>query len=232
VCIALTALLTAQLGGGRRAQTIAAAAIAGCPIFVGGSLFFGPTVLDQLVWVAVFVLVARALRLGGTRAWLWVGLAAGIGLENKDTVAVLLAGLAVGLALVRREVLRSRGPWLAGLLAVLIALPNVLWDAAHHWPNRVMAEQLSRQQGGTLGALAKLPALPLYLGGMLLIGASTAGCCWSPWSRSPSSRSPAASSTTRRRPWPACSRPVRSGWRRPTPRAAGGVGRSCSPPPH
>jgi 4-amino-4-deoxy-L-arabinose transferase-like glycosyltransferase len=184
-CILLTARLTAELGGRGRAQTIAAAAIATCPIFVGGSLFFGPTVIDQLVWVAVLVLVARALRLGTTRAWLGVGLVAGIGLENKDTVAVLLAGLAVGLTLVRREVLRTRGPWLAGLLAVLIALPNVLWDASHHWPNREMARQLSRQEGGTLGALAKLPELPLYLGGLLLIGLWVIGVrhLWSPRNR-------------------------------------------------
>ncbi|MGK4578645.1 glycosyltransferase family 39 protein [Kitasatospora sp. HPMI-4] len=184
-CTLLTALLTAELGGRGRAQAIATAAIATCPIFVGGSSFFGPTVIDQLVWVALFVLVARALRLGTVRAWLCAGLVAGIGLENKDTVAVLLAGIAVGLALFRREVLRTRGPWLAGLLAVLIALPNVLWDASHHWPNLDMAGQLSRQQGGTLGSLAKLPELPLYLGGMLLIGLWVIGIrhLWSPRER-------------------------------------------------
>jgi Dolichyl-phosphate-mannose-protein mannosyltransferase len=169
-CIVLAAVLAAELGGRRRAQGIAAAAVAGCPVFVGGALLFGTTVLDQLAWAALFVLVARALRLGTTRAWLWAGLVAGIGLENKDTVAVLLVGIAVGLALYRPEVLRTRGPWLAAGLALLLALPNLIWDASHGWPNLSMDKALSREQGGPLGALLQLPQLPLILGGLFLIG--------------------------------------------------------------
>lgn len=169
-CIVLAALLAAEFGGRRRAQTIAAAAIAACPVFVGSSLLFGTTVMDQLFWAAVFVLVARALRLGTTRAWLCAGLVAGIGLENKDTIAVMLLGIAAGLALFRRDVLRTRGPWLAGVLAVLIALPNVVWDAQHNWDNLNMDKQLSKKEGGVLGSLAQLPQLPLLLTGLLLIG--------------------------------------------------------------
>src|SRR6201999_2965528 len=40
-CVLLTAMLAAELGGGRRAQTLAAACIAACPVFVGASLLFG-----------------------------------------------------------------------------------------------------------------------------------------------------------------------------------------------
>jgi 4-amino-4-deoxy-L-arabinose transferase-like glycosyltransferase len=169
-CVLLAALLAAEFGGRRRAQLIAAGAVAACPVFIGGSLLFGTTVVDQLIWAAIFVLVARALRLGTTRSWLYVGLVAGIGLENKDTVAVLLVGIAVGLALYRREVLRTRGPWLAGVVAVLLALSNLIWDASHGWPNLSMDASLSREQGGPLGALVHLPELPLLLGGLLLIG--------------------------------------------------------------
>jgi 4-amino-4-deoxy-L-arabinose transferase-like glycosyltransferase len=169
-CIVLTAVLAAEFGGRRRAQMIAAAAIAACPVFIASSLLFGTTVMDQLVWAALFVLVARALRLGTTRSWLCAGLVAGIGLENKDTVAFMLLGIAAGLALFRREVLRTRGPWLAAGLAVLIALPNVVWDAQHDWVNLSMDKQLSHEQGGVLGSLAQLPQLPLLEAGLLLIG--------------------------------------------------------------
>jgi hypothetical protein len=169
-CIVLAALLTAEFGGRRRAQMIAAAAIAACPVFIASSLLFGTTVMDQLFWAALFVLVARALRLGTTWAWLCAGLVAGIGLENKDTIAVMLIGIAVGLALFRRDVLRTRGPWLAGGLAVLIALPNVIWDAQHNWDNLSMDKQLSSEQGGPLGALKQFPELPILLAGLLLIG--------------------------------------------------------------
>ena len=67
-CAVLAAALAAEFGGRRRAQVVAAAAVGSCPVFVGASVLFGTTVLDQLAWSAVFVLVARALRLGGKRA--------------------------------------------------------------------------------------------------------------------------------------------------------------------
>jgi Dolichyl-phosphate-mannose-protein mannosyltransferase len=168
-CVLLAPLLAAEFGGGRRAQTITAAAVAACPAFVAASLLFGTTVVDQVVWIALLVLLTRALRLGSTRAWLAAGLVAGIGLENKDTVAVLLLGIALGLVLLRREVLRTPGPWLAGVLAVVLAAPNLIWDAAHGWPNLAMAASLSREQGGPLGALAQLPILPILLAGPPLI---------------------------------------------------------------
>ncbi|WP_220140223.1 glycosyltransferase family 39 protein [Kitasatospora acidiphila] len=163
-CVLLAPMLAAEFGGGRRAQTITAAAIAACPLFVASSLLFGTTVLDQVVWVAVLVLVARALRLRTTGSWLAAGAIAGIGLENKDTLAVLLLGILVGLVLLRREALRTAGPWLAGVVTLALAAPNVIWDAAHGWPNLRMARVLAAEQGGQLGSLAQLPLLVLLAG--------------------------------------------------------------------
>ena len=168
-CILSAAMLAAELGGRRRAQAVAAAAVAACPIFVGGSLLFGTTVTDQLAWVALFVLVARALRLGTPRAWLAAGLVAGLALENKDTVAVMLLGVGVGLALYRRDVLRTPGPWLAGGTAVLLAVPNLVWDATHSWSNFQMAKVLAEKEGGPLGSLEQLPLLAILLAGPPLV---------------------------------------------------------------
>ncbi|WP_194897872.1 glycosyltransferase family 39 protein [Catenulispora pinisilvae] len=169
-CVLLTAVLAAEFGGRRRAQLLAAAATAASPVFVAASLLFGTTVLDQLAWVAVLVLVARALRLGSVRAYLAAGAVAGIGLETKDTIAVLLLGIGLGLALFRRDALRGPGPWLAGALAVLIAVPNLLWDARHQWANFHMAQVLAEQEGGASGALTHLPTMALLLAGPPLVG--------------------------------------------------------------
>jgi hypothetical protein len=177
-CVLLAGMLAAEFGGGRRAQTLTAAAVAASPVFVGASLLFGTTVLDQVAWLALFVLVARALRLGTTRAWLAVGLVAGIGLENKDTVAFLLLGVAVALALLRRDLLRTRGPWLAGLLAVALAAPNLVWDATHGWPNLAMDAAISGEQGGPLGSLAQVPVTALLLAGPPLVALWIMGVRW------------------------------------------------------
>ncbi|WP_327066639.1 glycosyltransferase family 39 protein [Kitasatospora sp. NBC_01302] len=177
-CVLLAPVLAAEFGGGRRAQTLTAAAIAACPAYVASSLLFGTTVLDQVVWVAVLVLVARALRLRTAGAWLAAGAVAGIGLENKDTVAVLLLGVLVGLALLRRQALCTAGPWLAGVVTLALAAPNVLWDAGHGWPNLRMARSLAAGQGGPLGSLAHLPVLALLLAGPPMIMLWAFGVRW------------------------------------------------------
>jgi len=168
-CVLLAAKLAAEFGGRARAQTIAAAAVAACPMFVAASMLFGTTVTDQLAWAAVFVTVARAVRLGTVPAWLLAGAVAGVGLENKYTVGVLLLGIALGLVLCRRAVLRTPGPWLAGALAALILAPNLVWNAQHDWAQFRMAGVLSDKQGGPLSALVHLPLLPVTLAGPLIM---------------------------------------------------------------
>lgn len=167
--VVLTPILTAEFGGRRRAQLLTAAAAAAMPLVVSESGLFGTTIVDLVAWIAVLVLLARALRVRTTPAWLAAGLVAGIGLENKDTVAVLLLGIGIALVLLHRDVLRTRGPWLGGALAVLLALPNVIWDWANGWPNLTMAGALASEQGGPLGSLAQLPALLLLSGATVVL---------------------------------------------------------------
>ncbi|WP_328605900.1 glycosyltransferase family 39 protein [Amycolatopsis sp. NBC_00345] len=169
-CVLLAAKLAAELGGRRRAQLISAAAVAACPAYVAASALFGTTGTDQVFWLAVMVATARALRVGTIPAWLLAGLLAGLGLENKDTIAALLIGIALGLVITRRAVLRTPGPWLAAVPALLIALPNILWNASYGWPwpNVRMAAVLAGRQGS---ALTQVPELLLLLTGppMLLL---------------------------------------------------------------
>jgi len=168
-CMVAAAALAAEMGGRRRAQVLTAAAVAACPMFMGASLLFGTTVMDQLFWVLILLLVARALRRPTPWAWLAAGAVAGLGLEDKQTVLVLLAGIAVGLAVTRRSALRSPWPWAAGSLAFIIWLPNLVWDAVHGWPNVKMASVLSSQSGGPLAATIALPLVAVVLVGPLLL---------------------------------------------------------------
>lgn len=177
-CIALAALLAAEFGGRRVAQGITAAAVAASPLFMGAAMFFGTTVVDQLVWIAVLLLVTRALRIGTTVAWLPAGVVAGIGLEAKQTVALLLIGIGVGLVIFRRDTLRSPGPWLAASTAIVMAVPNLIWNAAHGWPNLTFAHAMSVRMGGPLGSLTQLPLLLLLYAGPLLVLLWVIGARW------------------------------------------------------
>jgi hypothetical protein len=71
-----------------------------------------------------------------------VGLVAGVGLLNKHLVLFLAGGLAVGLVVHRRDLLRSPWPWAGAVLALLIWTPNLAWQVANGLPQLEMARQI------------------------------------------------------------------------------------------
>jgi hypothetical protein len=130
------ARLARELGGGAYAQRLAAVCVS-----LGGNTLFSFQVLsmnafDHLAWALCAWLAARALRRGDERDWLWFGLVAGLGLENKISVGFLGAGLALGVLVFRRDVLARRGIWLGAGLAGLLFLPHVVWQVANGFPTR------------------------------------------------------------------------------------------------
>ena len=89
-------------------------------------------------WTLTLVALWRA-REGQLRWWLLAGLGAGGALLSKYPAAFLLpAGILVFLfdARMRRQLLRP-GPWLAVLVAGLLFLPVVYWNAQHDWASFV-----------------------------------------------------------------------------------------------
>jgi hypothetical protein len=129
--ITLAALVARELGGGRRAQTIAAVAVGFSPLLIATNGLFQPVSFDQ---TATLLVLWLALRLSlGRGSWLALGIAAGVGLETKYTLAVVLVLLVAGLAAWRRDLLASRGFGLAVVLTVLLLVPNLVWEAGHGW---------------------------------------------------------------------------------------------------
>jgi hypothetical protein len=129
--VVVGALVARELGATRRAQTLAAVLIAFVPGMLATNLLFQPVAFDQLTTMVVLWL---ALRLAlGRGSWVLLGIAAGIGLETKYTIAVVLVLLVATFLVWRRDVLRSWGFPLAVAIAVLLLVPNLVWEAGHGW---------------------------------------------------------------------------------------------------
>lgn len=136
VTVVLVALAARELGGGLRTQLAAALVWALSPYCLGAGSLFHPTWLDLLCWVALLYAVLIALNRRRPRLWLAAGVIAGVGLEAKYTIAFLLGGLLVALLVTDgRLLLRTRWPWLGLVIALLLVLPNLIWEARHGWPS-------------------------------------------------------------------------------------------------
>ena len=129
--VVVGALVARELGASRRAQILAAVLIGFIPGMLATNLLFQPVALDQLTTMVVLWL---ALRLAlGRGSWPLLGVAAGIGLETKYTLAVVLVLLIATFLVWRRDVLRSWGFPIAVAIAAALMVPNLVWEAGHGW---------------------------------------------------------------------------------------------------
>jgi hypothetical protein len=131
----LAGKLAREMGGGRFAQGMAALAVFVVPLYLVAHTWLTDNVFEQLIWMTCIWLVMRAVNTGDARYWLWFGVAAGLGFENKYSIAFLLLGLLVGVVLTpHRHFLKSRYLWLGVLACAVISLPNLLWQVHYHFP--------------------------------------------------------------------------------------------------
>ncbi len=85
--------------------------------------------------VAMLWALVRLTESGNPRWWLAAGLFAGLALLSKFTAVLLLPAVAAFLLVPdwRRRWLLSPYPWAGALIAMIVFLPVLLWNAQHDW---------------------------------------------------------------------------------------------------
>jgi 4-amino-4-deoxy-L-arabinose transferase-like glycosyltransferase len=130
-----TAVLARELGGRRYAVLLSAICILVAPQYLSNGSLLGTNCLEPTFWMGCAYFAILAIKRNEPRYWLWFGVCAGLGLENKYSIAVFGAGIVVGLLLTeQRRVILNKWIWLGGLAAFLIILPNVVWNIRNDWP--------------------------------------------------------------------------------------------------
>ena len=175
--VLLTGVIARELGGGRFAQGLAALCVLLAPGILALDHFLNVNAFEPLCWMGCALVLIRIINTGNEKLWLYFGLIAGLGLETKHSMLIFGFGLVAGLVLTpQRKHLFSRWLVLAGLLAFLFFLPNLLWNVQHHFPFLELQENIRRSGrnvslslGSFFGqeALAMLPlSLPIWLAGL------------------------------------------------------------------
>ncbi len=128
----ITGLIARELGGGRYAQALAAIASIVSLMNLGVGTVYSMNSYDILLWTLGAYFIVRLLNTGNPKYWLSIGLVVGLGMLNKTGVLWFAFGiLAAFLLTPHRSWFKSKWPWLAGLIAIVLFLPYVVWNLVH-----------------------------------------------------------------------------------------------------
>jgi 4-amino-4-deoxy-L-arabinose transferase-like glycosyltransferase len=153
---ALALWRTARLLYGRETARRAVWVMLAMPLLAIGGLLMTPDLPSVLFAGLVLWSLAELDHSKNANWWLAVGVFAGLGLLSKSTNLFLGATIVLWLVATpeNRRWFRVPQLWIGGVIAVLAAMPVVIWNAEHQWAS--FAKQFGRVgHSGTLG-------VPLY----------------------------------------------------------------------
>jgi len=148
------------MGGRRGAQVLAMTAVLAAPVLLATANYLSMNSFEPCFWMAsILALLRIADGSSRPRAWLLFGLLAGLGIQNKHSTVFFLVALLIGLLLSpQRRILWSRDCAAGVVLAVLIAIPNLIWQWAHHFPTYELLSNIAHSDKNV-----KLPPLAFLL---------------------------------------------------------------------
>lgn len=133
--VPLTVLFAVELGSKTRAAWLAAIAIASATMLTAMPATLSTSTFEPLLFTAIAYLIVRGVRRDEPHLFLWAGVIAGVSFNMRYGILMWAFGLVVGLlAAGPRTLFRSREFWSGIGIAVLMALPNVIWQATQGFP--------------------------------------------------------------------------------------------------
>jgi 4-amino-4-deoxy-L-arabinose transferase-like glycosyltransferase len=160
--VLLAGAMARRLGAGPSGEALAAAATGMSGFVLGMGHLLSTSTFDLLGWTVLTYLVLRIVQGADPRWWLVAGVVAGLTLQANVLVGFLLVGLVAGLLLAGpRSLLRSPVPWVAALVALVLGLPYLVWQARHGWPQLDVASSIA--SGGSGSSASRPVFVPLVL---------------------------------------------------------------------
>jgi Dolichyl-phosphate-mannose-protein mannosyltransferase len=172
--VALSGAYVRRLGGSLPLQAIALLAAIAAPYLLATNWVFQTVTFDQVTWmVALYWFLCLVIE-GRPRYWIYLGATLGIGLEVKYTIVGLIAGIAFAILLTPslRMQLRTRYPWIAAAIALLIWAPNLIWQIVEGFPSLAYITNHQGSAGGPVTYLIQFGVyfffvIPVWLAGVV-----------------------------------------------------------------
>lgn len=143
-------LFTIRLGGNKTAIIISTIGFMLTPIFLGMNTIYSMNVFDFFFWISSAYIFLRIIQTNDNKLWLLLGVVIGFGLLNKTSMLWFSSGIAMGIFFTPiREVLKTKYPYIAAAIALLIFSQYIIWNINHDFAHlEFMRNAASRKYGG------------------------------------------------------------------------------------
>jgi hypothetical protein len=171
--------LVGRLGGNLFTKSLAAVALL-CSALIRLNILYQPNSIDILCFTLAFYTMIRHIQ-SGKNKWLYLlGLSFALGFLNKYTIVFLAIGLIPALALTRRSLFQNKHFYGVLILALMLILPNLVWQYQNGFPVLSHMRLLSNSQlvnNSSIGFLMDqllffYPSLFIWIAGLasILVG--------------------------------------------------------------
>ncbi len=172
--VALSGLYVRRLGGSVLLQGLALLAAIAAPFLLGSNWVFQTVTFDQVTWMVAMYWLLCLVTDRQPRYWIYLGVTLGIGLEVKYTIVGLILGIGIAVLLTSslRADLRTRYPWIAAGIALLIWAPNLAWQVVEGFPTLIYLTNHRSSGSGPVAYLIEFGVyffflIPVWLAGMI-----------------------------------------------------------------
>jgi hypothetical protein len=143
--IVLTGWFVRELGGRHFATLIACLCVLVAPIYLAGDNLLSMNAYESLFWTGCALAYVLAVKRENPRYWLLFGALAGLGLMNKHSMVFFGMAFVVGLLFTQdRKFFAGKFLWLAGGIAFLIFLPNLIWQYQNDWATLELLQNVQK----------------------------------------------------------------------------------------
>lgn len=157
--VMLGGLTARELGARRSGQVFASVSTALCGFVLAVGHLLSTATFALLGCSLTIFLLVRVLQGGDQRLWLAAGLTTGVTLQANLFPGLVLATFALAVVTVGpRDILRTRWPWLAAVIAAAVAAPYLVWQARNGLPQLDIAHSIAA--GGSTSSVSRPLLLP------------------------------------------------------------------------
>jgi len=147
ILIVITGLITIELGGSTYSAVLSCLILSFSLLILRGFSMLQPVPFDIFFWTLILFFFLKFINTQKPVWSIWTGVAAGLGMLNKYMVAFLVAGLLFALLLSKyRSMLIRKYIWISAAIALILFLPNLIWQYIHGFPVFVHLQQLKETQ--------------------------------------------------------------------------------------